>query len=362
MRPRLAAAAALALASTAATLSCHHVPDHALTPDEHTRFHVADRLGSASLVLDHRGRVLTRDAADPYGASRLAWRLDEDTAAPTYRFTGKEDDPLSGAIAIGARHYLPELGRWASPDPHFLIENPDAALATPGEANPYSYVGGNPVTFTDPTGRKGLAHGSENRPGVLDNFPDSPNSGFDSRMAAVAHDRALAEYRGAQLASMAYGVLDTALTGLDWALTASDVVDTASMAVGPIGWKLKAGKVAAKKGVRGLGKLVRSYADDAIRSARNAREKVMQLAAGAKREPRVSSRTLRSRWEKEYKSEWPVDPQTGKKMEVSHEVPLADGGSNDVSNIRPRPRDEHVQMHKDRGDYSRWSQQRGPKK
>jgi RHS repeat-associated protein len=362
MRPRLAAAAALALVSTAATLSCHHVPDHALTPDEYTRFHVADRLGSASLVLDHRGRVLTRDAADPYGASRLAWRLDEDTAAPTYRFTGKEDDPLSGAIAIGARHYLHELGRWASPDPHFLIENPDAALATPGEANPYSYVGGNPVTFTDPTGRKGLAHGSENRSGVLDNFPDSPNSGFDSRMAAVAHDRALAEYRGAQLASMAYGVLDTALTGLDWALTASDVVDTASMAVGPIGWKLKAGKVAAKKGVRGLGKLVRSYADDAIRSARNAREKVMQLAAGAKREPRVSSRTLRSRWEKEYKSEWPVDPQTGKKMEVSHEVPLADGGSNDVSNIRPRPRDEHVQMHKDRGDYSRWSQQRGPKK
>ncbi|HEY0136166.1 MAG TPA: toxin TcdB middle/N-terminal domain-containing protein, partial [Nannocystis sp.] len=243
MRPRrLLVAATLALVCSAATLSCHHNPDHTLTPDEHTRFHVDDRLGSAALVLDHRGSVLTRDAADPYGAPRLAWRADEDTAAPTYRFTGKEDDPLSGAIAIGARHYLPELGRWASPDPHFLLENPDAALATPGEANPYSYVGGNPVTFTDPTGRKGLAHGSENRPGVLDNFPDSPNSGFDSRMAAVAHDRALAEYRGAQLASMAYGVLDVALTGLDWAMTASDVVDVASLAAGPPGLGYKAGK------------------------------------------------------------------------------------------------------------------------
>ena len=363
-RPRglLISAATLTLISSAAALSCHHNPDHTLTPDEHTRFHVADRLGSASLVLDHRGRVLTRDAADPYGAPRLAWRATDDTAAPIYRFTGKEDDALSGAIAIGARHYLPQLGRWASPDPHFLRENPDAALTTPGEANPYSYVGGNPVSFTDPTGRKGLAHGSENRPGVLDNYPDSRNAGFEDRMAAVARDRAIAEHRNAQLASMALGVLDAALTGLDWALTASDAVDTASMAAGPIGWKFKAGKTVAKGGVRGLKKLVRGYADDAVRSLRNAREKVMQLAHGVKREPRVSSRTLRSRWEKEYKSEWPVDPQTGKKMEVSHEVPLADGGSNDVSNIKPRPRDEHVQMHKDRGDYSRWSQQRGTKK
>ena len=58
------AIAALALASTTAALSCHHNPDRTLTPDEHTRFHVADRLGSAALVLDHRGNVLTRAVLD----------------------------------------------------------------------------------------------------------------------------------------------------------------------------------------------------------------------------------------------------------------------------------------------------------
>jgi RHS repeat-associated protein len=274
LRPLVAAAAALVLASSAAALSCHHDPNRTLTPDEHTRFHIADRLGSASLVLDHRGRVLTRDAADPYGSSRLAWRADTSTPAPTYRFTGKEDDALSGAIAIGARHYLPQLGRWASPDLHFLLENPNAALTTPGEANPYSYVGGNPVTFTDPTGRKGLAHGSENRPGVLDNFPDNRNAGFKDRMAAVARDRAVAEHRNAQLASMALGVLDAALTGLDWAMTASDIADNAALASGVPGAVFKLSKQTLKAGLRQLRAKVRAFAKDSLKAAHDAAHNV----------------------------------------------------------------------------------------
>ena len=148
-RPRRwAAAAALVLAA----LSCRHHGDAArpLVPDEHTRYHVADRLGSAALVFDHQGRPLARDAAEPYGAARLAWRSG-DAADPAYRFTGKEDDPLSGTIAIGARHYLPALGRWASPDPLHLL-NPAERLEEPGERNLYRYAANNPIANTDPTG------------------------------------------------------------------------------------------------------------------------------------------------------------------------------------------------------------------
>ncbi|PCC74638.1 RHS repeat-associated core domain-containing protein [Nannocystis exedens] len=134
-----------------ATLSCRHDDTaHPLAPDEHTRYHITDRLGSAALVLDHRGRPLARDVAEPYGAVRLAWRAGE-ASGPTYRFTGKEDDPLSGAVAIGARHYLPELGRWASPDPYHLL-NPAARLDEPGERNLYRYAANNPISNVDPTG------------------------------------------------------------------------------------------------------------------------------------------------------------------------------------------------------------------
>ena len=148
-RPRRwAPAAALVLAA----LSCRHHGDAArpLAPDEHTRYHVADRLGSAALVLDHHGRPLARDAAEPYGTARLTWRSGQ-AAGPTYRFTGKEDDPLSGAIAVGARHYLPALGRWASPDPLHLLD-PETRLEEPGERNLYRYAANNPIANTDPTG------------------------------------------------------------------------------------------------------------------------------------------------------------------------------------------------------------------
>jgi len=134
-----------------AAVSCQSGgPANPLLPDEHTRYHVSDRLGSAALVLDHQGKPVARDAHDPYGAPALAWRADGERG-PDYRFTGAEDTPRSGAVVLGARHYLPALGRWTAPDPYYLL-NPGANLERPGERNLYRYAGNNPVQHVDPSG------------------------------------------------------------------------------------------------------------------------------------------------------------------------------------------------------------------
>lgn len=46
-------------------------------------------------------------------------------------------------------------------------------------------------------------------------------------------------------------------------------------------------------------------------------------------------------------------------QDVAHKKALADGGTNDLDNIKPQPHKEHVAEHKANGDYSRWAKRRG---
>jgi RHS repeat-associated protein len=133
-------------------ISCGDAPEATrLGPGASTRYHVRDPLGSSSLVLDSTAQIVARTAHEPYGRRWLDARAAGQEGSP-YGFADKEEDPISGAIYIGSRHYLPELGRWVSPDPLLLYEEPEHLAEAPGQANPYAYAANDPVDAIDPDG------------------------------------------------------------------------------------------------------------------------------------------------------------------------------------------------------------------
>jgi RHS repeat-associated protein len=101
----------------------------------------ADHLGSISAISDLSGSVIARQWYYPYGAVRAS-----SGALPTdITFTGQRAD-ATGLMYFRARYYSGLLGRFLSAD-----------SIVPGARNPqalnrYSYVLGNPLKYTDPSG------------------------------------------------------------------------------------------------------------------------------------------------------------------------------------------------------------------
>lgn len=115
-----------------------------------TRYFHTDGLGSITAVTDEAGRVVKRFAFDAWGK-----RLDPATgntitgttsAGYTRGFTDHEQLDDFGLIHMNGRVYDPVLGRFLSADPFV-----DGVTDSQGY-NRYSYVGNNPLSFTDPTG------------------------------------------------------------------------------------------------------------------------------------------------------------------------------------------------------------------
>ena len=94
------------------------------------QYHVADHLGSSSMVFDDAGAFISREEYSPFGETLFGG-----FARKRYRFCGKERDQESGCYYVGARYYSPWLARWISPDPAGPIDG----------TNLFRYARDNPV-------------------------------------------------------------------------------------------------------------------------------------------------------------------------------------------------------------------------
>ncbi|MFZ5919187.1 MAG: RHS repeat-associated core domain-containing protein [Chloroflexota bacterium] len=87
----------------------------------------------------------SRQGYYPYGEARYtAGELPTD-----FHFTGQRNESTIGLYDYHARFYAPALGRFLSADT--LVPDP----AAPQSFNRYSYVLGNPLKYTDPSGHQG---------------------------------------------------------------------------------------------------------------------------------------------------------------------------------------------------------------
>ena len=101
---------------------------------------ITDHLGSVRLVVSSStGAVVQRIDYDEWGRVTS----DSNPGFQPFGFAGGVYDADTGLVRFGARDYDAETGRWTAKDP---------IRFDGGDSNLYTYVGGNPVSYVDPTG------------------------------------------------------------------------------------------------------------------------------------------------------------------------------------------------------------------
>jgi RHS repeat-associated protein len=111
-----------------------------------TRWIHCDPLGSANHFSDEAGTPIARIAYHAFGRERSR------QGAPLLRLFASHDiDDLTGLVYMGHRWYAPEIGRFITPDPLYLLQ-PEKSEGDPAPLHLYTYVGNNPVNQVDPEG------------------------------------------------------------------------------------------------------------------------------------------------------------------------------------------------------------------
>ena len=96
----------------------------------------ADQRGSIIATTDENGDIRNQYAYSPYGVTN-------DEGGIPFKYTGQKYDSQSGLYYYKARWYDPETGRFLQPDP----------IGYGDGMNMYAYVSGDPVNFSDLSGR-----------------------------------------------------------------------------------------------------------------------------------------------------------------------------------------------------------------
>ncbi len=109
-----------------------------------TNMFLTDALGSVIETISavaNSAIVQGNQVYSPYGSSRYQ----QGSMGTAKGFTGQYNDSVSGLDYYGSRYYDPVVGRFLSAD---------ALEGNGGGMDPYAYVGGNPETFSDPSGQR----------------------------------------------------------------------------------------------------------------------------------------------------------------------------------------------------------------
>jgi RHS repeat-associated protein len=111
-------------------------------------FYYGDHLGSTSIMLRSNGDFVSGSTAryHPFGG----WRTTPNQTITDRGFTGHAHNNTGandlGLVYMGARFYLPGVGRFLSADT--IVPDP----MNPQQFNRYTYVVNNPLRYSDPTG------------------------------------------------------------------------------------------------------------------------------------------------------------------------------------------------------------------
>jgi RHS repeat-associated protein len=111
-------------------------------------YFLKDHLGSTIALTDGTGNVSTQYAYSAYGKATKTG-----TSTNYFTYTGREDDG-TGFYFYRARYYSPDLKRFVAEDPIGFAG---------GQSNLYSYVGGNPISFSDPSGENAIVSRQGNK-------------------------------------------------------------------------------------------------------------------------------------------------------------------------------------------------------